>query len=64
MTAFVAEARKFVVTVCGVLGLVLSAGLIGGTARNIVVAVLGFATAVGVYVVPNKAASSPAKTSA
>lgn len=56
MTRWLADARKFAVAVAGVLGLVLSAGLIGGTARTIVVSVLGFLTAVGVYVVPNSSA--------
>lgn len=53
----ISNARKFIVALCGALAMILSAGLIGGTAKTIVVGVLGFFTSIGVFVVPNATVS-------
>lgn len=53
------EVRKTTTAVVGAVAEGVSAGLITGQERTIVVAVIAFLTAVGVYVVPN-AAPKPA----
>lgn len=53
------EVRKTTTAVVGAVAEGVSVGLITGEERTIVVAVIAFLTAVGVYVVPN-AASKPA----
>lgn len=44
---------KLIVAVLGVLGLLLSQGLLAGNAATVVSAILAVATALGVYQVPN-----------
>lgn len=58
MKQIIAEMRKFFVAIIGTLGMILSAGLLNGEAKIIVVSIIGFATTVGVYQVPNATVST------
>jgi hypothetical protein len=49
----VAEIRKFITAAAGLIAIAITQGLISGTAAKWVAVALGFATALGVYVVPN-----------
>jgi putative intracellular protease/amidase len=48
-----ARVRKFVVAVCGMAATLVAAGVLDDTAETVVTGLLGIATALGVYVVPN-----------
>lgn len=49
----VAEARKFLVAVCGVAATALSIGLLHGTAEQIAISIVSLGTALGVWGVRN-----------
>ena len=51
---FYAKARKFLVSACGVAGMVVSTGALDEHAALWVNAALAVATALGVYVAPNR----------
>jgi hypothetical protein len=53
----VAEVRKFLTAAAGLVAIAVTQGLISGTAAKWVAIGLGFATALGVYVVPNGSAA-------
>lgn len=55
MKLSLAEVRKFVVAVIGLVVEAVNAGLFTGTAAKIAAVVIAAATAAGVYVVPNGA---------
>lgn len=55
-----AEVRKAVVAVVGVIALLASSGTLSGTAKTVVDVILAVATALGVYVTPNGAQRPPA----
>jgi hypothetical protein len=52
------QIRKFIAAVAGLAAIALTQGLIEGTAAKWVAIILAFATAAGVYVLPN----DPTKT--
>jgi uncharacterized membrane protein len=54
-----AEIRKTVVAIVGLVALLAASGTLSGTAKSIVDAVLAVATALGVYVTPNGSAAKP-----
>lgn len=49
----IAEIRKALVAILGVVAMIVSSGLVHGTALAILNGALGLATALGVYGVPN-----------
>lgn len=57
------EVRKAAVAICGATAEGLSLGLLHGNLETIATTVLAVATALGVYVVPNKAAKPPVAVS-
>jgi ABC-type lipoprotein release transport system permease subunit len=58
-----ADVRKALVAIVGVAALLVSAGVLHGTAETIANTILAVATAVGVYVTPNGAAAPITPTS-
>ena len=56
---FIQRARKFLVSVLGALAIVAATGTLTGRTEVLANAVLGLATAFGVYVTPNKTVATP-----
>ncbi len=54
-----AECRKAVAALVGVVAMVVSSGVLTGQALTVCEAILAFATALGVYAVPNRAPAGP-----
>jgi hypothetical protein len=57
MTKYLTTARKALIALVGVVAQAVSLGVLHGTVLAYAQVVLALATAVGVYVVPNKAAA-------
>ena len=53
-----ARARKFLVSVVGLIAMLAASGALHGTAQNIAQAAIVLATAAGIYVVPNATSRS------
>ena len=50
---WIARARKFLVSVVGLVAMLVASGALHGTAQNVAQAVIAVATALGVYAAPN-----------